>query len=122
MLALFALALAVNLAPPAGPTLDVIVFGADPCPAGEPGETVVCAREPEAERYRVPTPLRESATTPSPAGRSWASRVQELDDASSFTRPDGCSPVGSAGLSGCTQHWLNEWWLSREAALAGQQP
>lgn len=121
MFALYALALAANQAsPPPSRMLAVIVYGADSCPTGEAGETVVCARKPEADRYRIPQPLREEAADKSPAARAWGSRVQELDEASAFTRPEGCSPVGSAGISGCTQLWFHQWWLDREAIASGQ--
>ena len=121
MLVLFALALAAT--PPALPpsrVLEVTVYGSDACPASGPGETVVCARKPEAERYRIPQELREAAVDKSPDARAWASHAQELDQASAFTRPEGCSPVGSAGLSGCDQLWWHEWWLDRQAIAAGQ--
>ena len=38
---------------------EVTVYGDDPCPTGTEGEIIVCAREPEEERYRIPKKLRE---------------------------------------------------------------
>ena len=38
---------------------EIIVYGNDPCPRSTDDEVVVCARKPEAERYRIPEKLRE---------------------------------------------------------------
>jgi len=37
----------------------LIVYGDDPCPASNDGSITVCARKDEAERFRIPAPLRE---------------------------------------------------------------
>ena len=60
---------AESSAPPAR-TSTLIVYGSDPCPAGDDGEIVVCAREPESERYRIPKKLRDKAVEQTGA-RSW---------------------------------------------------
>jgi len=88
------------------------VFGDDPCPAGEDGEIVVCARRPESDRYRIPAPLRRSSRPPE---QSWASRAEALDEASRDARPGSCSVVGSFGQSGCTQQMIRQWAAERRA-------
>jgi hypothetical protein len=76
----------------------VIVYGDDPCPAGQGDEIVVCARKPEKERYRIPERLRGDPRDP--GNRSWSDRASELE----YVGRSGigsCSPVGSGGVSGC---------------------
>ena len=38
---------------------EIIVYGSDPCPRSTDDQVVVCARRPEAERYRIPESLRQ---------------------------------------------------------------
>lgn len=87
------------------------VFGNDPCPPGADGEIVVCGREPESERYRIPKRLRQPKYQP-PA-QSWASRVHTLDDVSRAGRPNSCSVVGTGGQTGCYAHALEQWFAER---------
>src|SRR3546814_2857140 len=49
--------------------VSMVIYGDDPCPEGTGDEIVVCARQPERERYRVPTQFRkpDAATE-----KSWA--------------------------------------------------
>ncbi|MEH6828746.1 hypothetical protein [Parasphingorhabdus sp.] len=37
----------------------LITYGEDDCPESTAGEIVVCAHQPEAERYRIPKAVRE---------------------------------------------------------------
>lgn len=87
------------------------VYGNDPCPPGAEGEIVVCGREPESERYRIPKNLRE--TKYQPPAQSWASRVHTLDDVSRAGRPNSCSVVGTGGQTGCYAHALEQWFAER---------
>ena len=41
---------------------EIIVYGTDPCPRSTEDQVVVCARRPEAERYRIPPNMRPSGT------------------------------------------------------------
>lgn len=92
---------------------NLVVYGDDPCPEPEdPDEIVVCARQPEEERYRIPGPLRRDRQ---PQQASWSSQAAALEDAQRDTRPDGCSVVGSFGQSGCTQQMLRQWQAERRA-------
>ncbi len=102
--------------------VSLIVYGDDPCPEGSNGEIVVCAREPESERYRVPKSLRKKP--PEPAQRSWKERAEGLDEATRATRPNSCSAVGGAGQTGCTAEMLRLWKAEqrakKQAAAAGE--
>lgn len=94
------------------------VYGNDPCPAPVGDEIVVCGREPESERYRIPKRLRKTEETAE--GRSWTDRVPVLEEASRAQRPGSCTAIGAGGQTGCTQAMLREWFAARRAAEAGQ--
>ena len=91
-------------------------YGDEPCPEPEGNEIVVCAQQPESERYRVPKELREELKDDAPVGGgSWASRVEGYDNIARQTRPDSCSPVGSYGFTGCAAAALRQWFEARRA-------
>ena len=100
---------AAGMALPAAPALaqgqvaEIIVYGNDPCPRSTDDEIVVCARKPEAERYRIPENLREIGT---PQQReSWAHRARSLE----YVGRGGimsCSPVGPGGHTGCLKQLI----------------
>jgi hypothetical protein len=95
-------------------TTTLVVFGDDPCPTPQGDEIVVCAREPESERYRIPEELRDK----DPERRqesSWGSRVAALEEENRVTMPGSCSVVGSGGQSGCTQQMIRQWYAERRA-------
>jgi hypothetical protein len=125
ILSLAAAGLLVPSPLPAAPiekrTINLIVYGDDPCPKGTGDEIVVCARRPENERYRIPKKLRDKPKTDAPS-TSWASRWEGVEEQTRFTRPDSCSPVGTSGQTGCTQAMLHQWWLERRAAAADGVP
>lgn len=98
----------------------LVVYGDDPCPRSSNEEIVVCAREPESERYRIPKRLRRAK--PDAAQRSWGDRVQVLEMVGRQGTPNSCSPVGSGGQSGCMAQFLRQAREERErAALEGSQ-
>lgn len=77
---------------------EIIVYGNDPCPRSTDDQVVVCARRPEAERYRIPERLRSGG--PPQAREAWASKAKVLEtvgDTGTFS----CSPVGPGGYTGC---------------------
>jgi len=90
-------------------TISIVVYGNDPCPPGKDDEIVVCAREPESERYRIPKRFRGKKEEPAP-GNSWANKTRSSEDASRMAAglPDTCSAVGSGGQSGCYQHFVTQ--------------
>lgn len=97
----------------------VIVYGNDTCPAPETeDEIVVCGRQPEEERYRIPRELRRNPDDRRETG--WGAAALDLDDAQRWTRPNGCSPVGSNGQTGCSQDMIRQWYAERRAARAGR--
>ncbi|MHA3841762.1 hypothetical protein ACX0GZ_11150 [Sphingomonas aestuarii] len=77
----------------------LVIYGDDPCPTNAEGnEIVVCARRPEAERFRIPQELRGLEVTPE--NRSWAVRQQDALNVGK-TGIGSCSTVGPGGASGC---------------------
>jgi hypothetical protein len=94
----------------------LIAYGADACPEAQGDEIVVCAQEPEADRYRVPKELREELREDaSVGGGSWASAVEGHDDIARVSRPNSCSVVGSYGFTGCTSAMLRQWFAERRS-------
>jgi hypothetical protein len=127
LFALAALAAAPALAQPPGvpvsnptqPTAEprinqVIVYGDDPCAASrDPNEITVCARLPEADRYRIPPALRDNPNAP--ANQSWAGRATELAYVGR-TGTDSCSTSGPGGFTGCLNQIINHAQAERRAA------
>ncbi len=108
--------------PPQSET-NLIVYGDDPCPRAEdPDEIVVCARQPEDERYRIPSRLR--SLPDHLTATSWASRVATLEEAARPMRPNSCSVVGTGGQTGCTEAMIRQWFAERrlDAAIGGYAP
>jgi len=76
----------------------LIIYGADPCPKGDPDEILVCVVKPEADRYRIPENLRGDPNDP--ASNSWANRATEVQ----YLGRSGigsCSTTGPGGMIGC---------------------
>lgn len=90
-------------------------FGDEQCPEAAADEILVCKSLPETERYRVPAALRETEAT-AVGGAAWGARVEGYDDIARGTRPDGCSPNGSYGFTGCAAAALRLWFAERRAA------
>ncbi|MBO9695839.1 MAG: hypothetical protein J7499_06555 [Sphingopyxis sp.] len=92
-------------------------YGNEPCPEPQGDEIVVCAQQPETERYRVPKELREEIREDVPAGGgSWASAVDGYTNgAAAASRPNSCSPIGSYGFTGCAAAAMREWFEARRA-------
>lgn len=118
-------AMAADGAPPVVPTptpehpqVNIIVYGDDACPAAKGDEIVVCSRQPESERYRIPKRFRDKKAESSPAGNAWGNKVRATDDASRMAAgvPDTCSAVGSGGQSGCYSQFLNRAYQERRQA------
>lgn len=107
----FMLTVEVTAAAQSQRTRSVQVYGDDPCPRSSQDEIVVCGREPETERYRIPKRLRSARETV--PERAWSSRVETLDAVSRAARPNGCSPVGSGGQTGCFARYRDQWRAER---------
>ena len=102
-------------AAPAGPddvrVNQLIVYGTDPCPVSA-DEITVCARRPEADRYRIPEPLRDRD---GPASNSWTNRALELQYVGR-TGIQSCSTVGPGGATGCLSQLINQARAERRGA------
>lgn len=109
-----ALSLAAPAAAQNAPTNGVlIIYGNDRCPTDSDGnEIVVCARRPEAERFRIPQEFRDPSTNPN--NQSWAVRSRDVVEANT-TGIGSCSPVGPGGQSGCNEQQINRWRREQQA-------
>jgi len=103
--------------PPRVSTL--VVYGQDPCPRSKDDEIIVCARQPESDRYRIPKGLRKHKKTDEPAV-SWTERTRTLDMVSQRGLPNSCSPNGSNGQTGCMRQFLEAARAEREAIRRGE--
>lgn len=110
-------ALTVPALVPATPALaqsarvsEIIVYGTDPCPRSTDDEVVVCARKPEAERFRIPEKLRSTGSLQS--RQSWANRAIALETYGK-TGINSCSPVGPGGFTGCSQQIISQAFKER---------
>jgi hypothetical protein len=133
LLALVTLAVAASAAPaqppadeppPANPETvsTLVVYGNDPCPRSTSDEIIVCAREPESERYRIPKRFRGKKPKNAPAVEAWNNTVRQLDYVSRAGLPDSCSPVGSGGFTGCYQQFIARARAERRAAQEDSAP
>jgi len=78
----------------------LVIYGKDKCPTNSNGEEiVVCKRLDEAERYRIPTNLREQGGPPQKT-ESWAVRSQDSLTSGDFGT-GSCTTVGVGGTTGC---------------------
>jgi len=113
MMAALLCAAPAQAADPPERVITLVVYGDDPCPtdAGKEDEIVVCARKPEAERYRIPKALREKAEPV--GGPGWASQVALMQQAGQAITPNSCSPNGSYGFTGCVQAMLRQWYAEK---------
>ena len=92
----------------------VIVYGDDPCTASrDPDEITVCARLPEADRYRIPPNLRDNPNDP--RNQSWSGRATELAYVGR-TGTDSCSTTGPGGFTGCLNQIIDHAQAERRAA------
>ncbi len=98
---------------------EIIVYGTDPCPRSTDDEVVVCARKPEAERFRIPEKLRQGGALQS--RQAWANRATAFE---TYSRNgiNSCSPVGNAGFTGCHQQLINQAFKERAEEDRGATP
>lgn len=94
---------------------EIIVYGNDPCPRSTDDEVVVCARRPEAERYRIPERLREGGSLQSRT--AWSARARALEYVGR-SGPQSCSPVGPGGHTGCLEQLIGIARAERNAQAA----
>ena len=107
------------LAQSQGNVAEVIVYGNDPCPRSTDDQVVVCARRPEAERYRIPEKLRPSGTRQQT--EAWAKKARVLETVGS-TGINSCSPVGPGGYTGCLTQVIREAREQRQQSNSDNIP
>ena len=91
----------------------LIVYGDDPCPASADGSITVCARKEEAERFRIPAPLRDNPNAA--VNQGWTDKVKAYETVGA-AGPYSCSPVGSGGASGCMAKLINQAYAEKKQA------
>ena len=91
----------------------LIVYGDDPCPASADGAITVCARKDEAERFRIPKPLRENPNAS--VNQGWTQRVKAYETVGAFG-VNSCSPVGAGGATGCMAQLINSAYSEKKQA------
>jgi len=96
----FAQAQDSTAAPSAEKVKQVIVYGNDPCPTSSSDEIVVCARQDEKDRYRIPKELRGQEAPGSTVNEAWTNRVRSIEYVGR-SGTQSCSPVGAGGFTGC---------------------
>ncbi|MCK9540520.1 MAG: hypothetical protein M0R03_00650 [Novosphingobium sp.] len=89
----------------------LIVYGEDPCPASAEGEITVCARKPEAERYRIPEALRSSSSAQNDA---WNNKVLAYETVGK-TGAQSCTPVGPGGWTGCASQLIGRAYAEKDS-------
>jgi hypothetical protein len=97
----------------------VTVFGTEACPKPtSKDEVVVCARLPDSEIYRIPTPLRTANNTKTSPFQ--ANRNLLLGDGSGGAGGSigSCSVNGAGGAIGCNKRQIDAWAQDR-ASRAG---
>ncbi len=82
--------------------VSLVIYGNDSCPEGKDGEIVVCARQPETERYRLPKTFRKSDGK---VEKSWKDQASTIDTAGN-AGIGSCSAVGSGGATGCNREMM----------------
>lgn len=80
----------------------LIVYGNDKCPESEGENIVVCARKPEAERFRIPEELRHSPGPP-----DWRDRAKSLEYVGR-SGTSSCSAAGTGGWTGCWSSLMSQ--------------
>lgn len=88
----------------------LIVYGEDPCPQSTGDEITVCARKPEAERFRIPQGLRQ---TPSATSEAWNNKVVAYETVGR-TGTQSCSPVGPGGWTGCSSKLIDAAYAEKK--------
>lgn len=98
-------------------TAFLVTFGSERCPDADGDEIIVCAPQPESDRYRIPKALREENES-DVANGSWSAAVESLDSYARAILPNSCSVNGSNGFTGCLQKMLDQWFAERRGTKA----
>ncbi len=91
----------------------VIAYDESECP--EPtveGEIVVCEILVEADRFRIPSNLRQST---SPENTSRTRQIESIRYIGEFGTLS-CDPAGAGGFTGCTERFIDQAYAEKEGA------
>lgn len=89
----------------------LIIYGDDPCPPSTGDQITVCARKDEAERYRIPEPLRG---VESPQNEAWNSRVLAYETVGK-NGTLSCTPAGAGGWTGCVSQMVETAYAEKKS-------
>jgi hypothetical protein len=95
------------------------VFGTEPCPRSTDDQIVVCRREDEKMRYRMPEAYRPNGTFQQK--QSWAKQAESVKRAGR-TGIGSCSPVGPAGYTGCLTQQIEKSRGERKQQASDETP
>ena len=98
---------------------EIIVYGNDPCPRSTDDEVVVCARKPEADRYRIPERFRSSG--PKQTREAWANRATAFETVGA-TGINSCSAVGPSSFTGCLKQLIGDAYQENKESEANNVP
>ncbi len=107
------------MAAPARQAIRLTVYGEDPCPKGQGDEIIVCARQPESERYRIPKKIRDRPVVSDAGG--WTNQAAAAEEIQRELTLSGCTASNSS-IFGCLQKALRIWRAEREMAKRENTP
>lgn len=87
----------------------VIAYSEDECPLPKEGEVVICEIMVEADRYRIPKPLRSSGSPQNASPAGLVDKIRYVGDFGAMS----CDPAGAGGFSGCTQKFIEAAYKDR---------
>ena len=91
----------------------VIAYSEDECPEPtQEGEIVVCQIVVEAERYRIPSNLRQSDSPENITQAQQFEKVRYIGDFGTMS----CDVAGAGGFTGCNQQFIEAAYADRSEA------
>lgn len=90
----------------------VIAYDESECPEAGANELVVCEILVEADRYRIPSNLRQSDSPQNTARNGEVRTLRYITDSGAMS----CSPAGAGGFTGCTQKFIDNAYAEKSEA------
>lgn len=90
----------------------VIAYDESECPEAGANEIVVCEILVEAERYRIPSNLRQSDSPQNTARNGEVRTLRYITESGAMS----CSPAGAGGFTGCTQQFIDNAYAEKSEA------
>lgn len=88
----------------------VIAYNENECPEPtQEGEIVVCQIVVEADRYRIPSNLRQSDSPENTTLGERFEKIRYIGEFGAFS----CDPAGAGGFTGCTQKMIEAAYADR---------